>query len=74
MDRAMTDDMLAILEEEGLRQAVTDSLMKRMDFHLTHQKTVGTMRVGAVAFSNVYGVLGKTEAADEILGQIRKES
>ena len=74
MDSAMTDDMLAILEEAGLRQAVTDSLMKRMDFHLTHQKTVGTMRVGAVTFSNVYGVLGKTEAADEILGQIRKES
>ena len=72
MDSAMTDDMLAILEEAGLRQTVMDSVMSRMHFHLTH-RPVGTMQVGAATFSNVHGILGRTEAADELLEQIRKE-
>ena len=74
MDSAMTDDMLSILEEDGLRGPVMDSIMERMEFHLAHQKTVGTMRTGAVTFSNVYGILGRTPSADEILEEIRKES
>lgn len=72
MDSAMTDDMLAILEEAGLRQTVMASVMARMHFHLTH-RPVGTMQVGAATFSNVHGILGRTEAADELLEQIRKE-
>ncbi len=73
MDSAMTDDMLAILEEAGLRQAVMASVMERMDFHLTHYRGTGAVRTGAVTFSNVYGILGRTPAADEILTEIRKE-
>lgn len=72
MDSAMTDDMLAILEEVGLRENVMDSIMARMHFHLTH-RPIGNMQVGAVTFSNVYGILGKTEAADKLLEKIRKE-
>ena len=72
MDSAMTDDMLAILEEAGLRQTVMDSVMSRMHFHLTH-RPVGNMTVGAATFSNVHGILGKTENADTLLEQIRKE-
>ena len=72
MDSAMTDDMLAILDEARLRQSVMDSIMNRMHFHLTH-RPVGTMQVGAATFSNVHGILGRTEAADELLEQIRKE-
>lgn len=72
MDSAMTDNMLAILEQAGLRQAVMESVMARMHFHLT-QRPIGTMQVGAATFSNVYGILGKTPAADEILEQIRNE-
>ena len=73
MDSAMTDDMLAILENAGLRQAVMASVMQRMEFHLTHYRGAGSLRVGAVTFSNVYGILGRTDAADEILTEIRKE-
>ena len=72
MDSAMTDDMLAILEEAGLRQTVMDSVMSRMHFHLTH-RPVGNMIVGAATFSNVHGILGKTADADQLLEQIRKE-
>ncbi|MBQ7929423.1 MAG: cobalamin biosynthesis protein CbiD [Clostridia bacterium] len=72
MDSAMTDDMLAILEEAGLRQTVMDSIMNRMHFHLNH-RPIGNMTVGAATFSNVHGILGKTENADTLLEQIRKE-
>lgn len=72
MDSAMTDDMMAILEEAGLRQRVMESVMERMNFHLTH-RPVGNMRVGAATFSNVYGILGKTASADELLEKIRNE-
>ena len=72
MDSAMTDDMLAILDEAGLRQEVMGSVMERMHFHLTH-RPVGGMTVGAATFSNVHGILGKTPDADKLLEQIRKE-
>lgn len=72
MDSATTDDMLAILEKAGLRQAVMESVMARMHFHLIH-RPVGSMTVGAVTFSNVHGILGKTEAADTLLEKIREE-
>lgn len=72
MDSAMTDDMLAILEEAGLRQSVMDSVMERMHFYLTH-RPVGSMTVGAATFSNVHGILGKTADAEQLLEQIRKE-
>ena len=72
MDSAMTDDMLAILDEVGLRQKVMASVMERMHFHLT-QRPVGDMTVGAATFSNIHGILGKTADAEKILEQIRKE-
>lgn len=72
MDSAMTDDMLAILDQAELRGAVMDSALGRMHFHLTH-RPIGGMTVGAVTFSKVHGILGKTQDADELLKQIRKE-
>lgn len=72
MDSAMTDDMLSILDGAGLRRAVMESVMERVNFHLSH-RPIGAMRAGAITFSNVYGVLGRTEAADSLLGQIKSE-
>ena len=74
MDSAMTDDMLAILDEAGLRDPVMASVTGRIEFHLAHQKTIGSMHTGAVIFSNVSGILGKTGSADAILEEIRKEA
>lgn len=72
MDSTMTDDILAILDEAGLREVVMESVMKRMHFHLTH-RPVGSISVGAATFSNVHGILGKTEMADTLLEKIREE-
>ena len=72
MDSVMTDDMLRHLEDAGLREAVMQSVTEKIHFHLTH-RPVGSMRVGAIPFSNVYGILGKTADADEILKIIQKD-
>ena len=72
MDSAMTDDMLAVLDEEGLRSAVTDSLTKRIGMQI-EGRHLGSMKAGAVIFSNVYGILGMTGNAPGILGMIKKE-
>ncbi|MGN1409900.1 MAG: cobalt-precorrin-5B (C(1))-methyltransferase CbiD [Eubacteriales bacterium] len=72
MDSAMTDDMLSLLDGAGLRQAVMESVMERMNFQLSH-RPVGIMKTGALTFSNVYGILGKTEGADVLLKQIQSE-
>lgn len=71
MDSAMTDDMLRLLDEAGLRRRVMESVMQKIHFHLTNR--AGQMFVGAVTFSNVYGVLGKTENADALLNMIKED-
>ena len=72
MESAMTDDMLTILEEEGLRRTVMESVMSRIGFQLENRH-LGAMKAGAAVFSNVYGMLGRTGNADVILDSIRKE-
>ena len=71
MDSALTDDMLRLLDEAGLRRRVMESVMQKIHFHLTNR--AGQMFVGAVTFSNVYGVLGKTENADALLNMIKED-
>lgn len=72
MDCAMTDDMLRLLDEAGLRRRVMESVMQKIHFHLTNR--AGQMLVGAVTFSNVYGILGKTANADTLLKIIQEDN
>ncbi len=74
MDSAMADAVLSILDGAGLRQAVLESITGRIDFQLTRYRGIGALQPGAILFSNVYGLLGKTPSADRLLEQIRKES
>ena len=71
MDAATTDACIAILDGAGLREAVMNSLLTAMQRQLNHR--VGDkLRVGAVVFSNEYGLLGKTETAEAILNDWSK--
>ena len=72
MDSAMTDDMLRILDEAGLRERVMDSVLRRTEDQIG-QRQLDSMRTGAILFSNVYGILGQTGSAEEILKTIREE-
>ena len=73
MNSTMTDEMLRLLDEAGLREAVMDSVMQKIRFHLDQRNADGLF-TGAIAFSNVYGILGKTEGAEEILNLMREEA
>ena len=72
LDSAMTDDMLAILDEVGLRTAVMERVTEKIDDQLSH-RPVGEMTAGVLVFSNVHGTLGKTPRADALLARIREE-
>lgn len=70
MESATTDDMLAILKEQGLLEPVMESVADRLDTHLQGRR-LGTMETGAILFSNVHGLLAKTRSADSLLGKIQ---
>ena len=58
--------MTKILKREGLFEPVIEEAVNKIDFYM--QKRVhGKLRTGAILFSNVYGILGKTGEADELL-------
>ncbi|MBQ1357758.1 MAG: cobalamin biosynthesis protein CbiD [Oscillospiraceae bacterium] len=72
MDSAMTDDMLSILDESGLREKVMASIMDKTDYLLQH-RPLGAMNTAVVSFSKEYGILGMTAKAEDIMEKIRKE-
>lgn len=73
MDSAMTDDMLRLIDADGLKDDVMRSIMRKIKFQLT-QRHLGTMRAGVITFSNVYGILGMTGDAKEILRDIQGDN
>lgn len=70
MDCISTDDALDVIAEEGLIAPLSDRLIERIEFYMNH-RTGGAIRVGAVLFSSVYGVLGRTSLADDLLDEVR---
>jgi len=67
-----TDEMTKILKSEGLFDAVMDRAVEKIDYYM--QKRVhGRLRTGAMLFSNVYGILGKTREADLLLELHKKQ-
>lgn len=65
---ATADACLAILEPVHLRRSVLDSLLQAIQSHLEHR--IGSQcQIGAVLFSNAYGLLGMTQPAKEMLQQ-----
>ena len=61
-----TDEMTKILKREGLFEAVMEEAARKIDFYM--QKRVhGKLKTGAILFSNVYGILGETVGAEELL-------
>ena len=65
-----TDDALDRIVEAGLKDKVSELLIKAIDKHMKH-RTGGSIRTAAVVFSTKYGLLGKTEDADGMLETYR---
>ena len=68
MDEVTTDGCLAVLDGAGLRDAVLTSLCRAIQTALV-RRAAGAFPVGAVLFSNEYGLLGMTEQARILLKQ-----
>ena len=66
MDCAATDACIEILDRADMRDAVMESIMSAIQRHL-ERRAEGAYEIGAVMFSNVYGLLGKTKTADNLL-------
>ena len=66
MQAATCDACIEILDRAHLREAVLASLLGAVQRHLEH-RAAGALRIGAVLFSNQFGLLGMTQPAKEML-------
>ena len=65
LEAMTTDDALAMLSD-GERRMVMEQVMGQIQRYLEY-RAGEEMETGAVFFSNVYGILGKTDLADDLL-------
>lgn len=66
MECKNTDEMLAVLEKEGLKEKVLDRICKRIHEQVAHR--VGEeLEFGIMLFSDKYGFLGQTKDTEKIL-------
>lgn len=72
MSSVSTDACLAILDEKNLKSRVMASLLQAVEKHLL-KRADGRYHIGALLFSNVYGELGRTKGAEEIIGKWQKK-
>lgn len=66
MQAATTDGCMEILDRAHLREPVMERLLEAVQQHL-ERRVQGKYRIGAVLFSNQYGLLGQTREAKEII-------
>ena len=66
LEAATTDACIGILDCAHLRDAVFNRLLDAIERHLEH-RVLNKYRIGAVLFSNQYGLLGQTQMAKEII-------
>ena len=71
LDSATTDACIALLDQAGLRAPVMARLLAAIDGHV-RRRAAGAYPVGVLLFSNVYGVLGRTEGYEEVLHEWKK--
>ena len=66
-----TDEVTKVLKREQLFEPVMEQVTQKIDFYMQH-RVHGKIKTAAFMFSNVYGVLGKTEHADALI-QLHKK-
>ena len=66
LDCAACDDALRILREAGLEKETLSLLLRRIEGNLRH-RAGEELEAGVLVFSNVYGILGESANARELL-------
>ncbi len=71
LDCISTDDALSRCTEEE-RARLMDVLMEEIEAHLS-SRAAGELEVGAITFSNVYGILGETKNAADLIRRYKED-
>lgn len=66
------DEALSIFESISMRNKVAEILMDRTQYYLD-AKVKNAVKIGAVMFSNKYGIIGRTKNADYLIKSIMEE-
>lgn len=61
-----TDEVTNVLKRENIFEPVIEKVTDKIDFYMQH-RVHGKIKTAALMFSNVYGILGKTKYADELV-------
>lgn len=69
---AAADAALDLLESGGMLETTMNILMRRIQYYLD-AKVKNDILIGAVTFSYRFGILGKTNSADEIIRRLTEE-
>ena len=72
MEQVTVDAAFALLSDAGLQQQVIQSLLCAIQRHLD-RRADGAFPIGAVLFSNTFGLLGMTETAKALLAELGEE-
>lgn len=67
-----TDEGLGILQQADLLEPVMAALVQRIEFHLQN-RVQQKLPVGALVFSNVFGILGQTGQCPALIEQILEQ-
>lgn len=66
-----TDEVTKVLQREHLFEPVIEKVTEKIDFYMQH-RVHGKIKTAALMFSNVYGILGRTKYADDLI-QLHKQ-
>lgn len=69
---ATADDAFSMLYDAGCADKTIAVLMEKIQYHLD-KKVQNEMLMGAVVFSNRYGIIGQTETAHDLIDKILSE-
>lgn len=61
-----TDEAIAVLESSKVKEKTMEHVMEKIQYYL-NRRAYEAIEIGAIIFSNKYGVLGQTENAKEML-------
>ena len=73
MNSVTTDDALKILNENNLMEATMKNVTDKIEFYLNNRAKGSNLEIAVIVFSNVFGVLGETDNAKQMIKKINKK-
>ena len=73
LEAGTTDEALAVIDRYGILKQTMAIVMEKIQFYLDH-RSYEQILLGAVVFSNVYGLLGQTRDARKLMGAIQEQA